>query len=243
MHQDGPGSRIVQSIRWWDFAGTPVKGDLVPGIERPADFKARDPATTDPPDWTVGVRLDRTADGRTIIADVKFARDTPGAIHALMARTAQEDGPLVAIGWWQDPGQAGVDQDERLKANMAEYGYAESISASKNKREYARDPSRAAFQGQLHYVVAPWNARFFNQLQDFPNPKEKDDAVDALSGAWHWLVLNPGGAYGYEAADHGSAIVMPGDADFFLPPSTRDTPHHRYQESTGNRFGRGRRVL
>jgi predicted phage terminase large subunit-like protein len=237
MGQDGPGAHVVQSVRWWDFAATPVKGDLVPGIERPGDFKAREPTTADG-DWSVGVRLDRTADGRVIIGDVQMWRDTPGAIEAAVERAAMLDGPRTTVGGWDDGGQAGASQSERLAARLSKHALVVCEPSSKSKLEYAREPSRSAYRGELHFVQGKWNSPFFNQLEQFPSKDEHDDAVDALSGAWHYLTQNPPWA-----AEH-PLIIQPtgwtaGMPGFFLPPSRAD---EMLRKGGGvSRFG-GRRI-
>lgn len=205
MSQDGAGAKVVQSIRWWDFAATPVKGDLVPGIERPADFKARDPSSSDP-DWTVGVRLDRTADGRIIVGDVRYCRDTGGAVEAFVERLAQEDGPTTTVGWWQDPGQAAMAQSERLAQRLRKHANVITEQAAKSKMEYAREPSRAAYRGELFYRVAKWNAFFFNQLQQFPTKGAHDDSVDAFSGAWHYLATHA--VVTFDPAEYARMLAM-----------------------------------
>lgn len=240
MNQDGPTSHVVQSVRWWDFAATPVQGDLVPGVERPADFKARDPNTSNP-DWTVGVRLDRCADGRIIVADVKFARDTPGAIEALVERTAMEDGPRTVCGWWEDPGQASKGQSERLQARVSKHTLCAVEHQGQSKMVYAREPSRAAYRGEMFYRAGKWNMQFFNQLEQFPAASKDihDDAPDALSGAWHYFASNAPYAYGYKPAAS-SSLYMPGDPDFWIPPTKRES----VKRTDASRFGaQGRKTL
>ncbi len=241
MGQDGNGSKVVSSIRWWDFAATPVKDCLVPGIERPADFKARDP-NSDDPDWSYGVRLDRTADGRIIIGDAVAYRDTPGAIEAAVERHAQEDGRSCTVGWWQDVGQSAQYQSEKLAARLSKHAHVVCEPASKSKLEYAREPSRAAYRGELMYRLGKWNSHFFNQLQQFPSKDAHDDAVDALSGGWHYLQTNAPLLFGPDelrrlrAAGLSHASVSDG---FFHPP-TRESDI-RDKNRGQNRFGR--RVL
>jgi len=238
MLQDGPGSAIAYSIRWWDLAGTPVKDGLVPGIDRPIDFKAREPGSSSKdPDWTFGVRLDVTKDGRIIVGDVVAYRDTPGAIQAAIIQQAQEDGPKCTVGLWQDPGQAAIDQMERYKAALEAHANVEVMVASKNKTEYARAPSRAAYAGGLHYVVAPWNDKFFNQLQAYPTKGVHDDAVDALSGAYDWIKRNPGGTGAYVSANRPLVqAATPREMQMYANPKEQDRLQVRARGAT-NRFG------
>lgn len=211
LGQTGSPAKVVQSVRAWDFASTPVQGDLVPGIPRPADFKARDKAMHDP-DWTCSVRLDRVANGRVIVADVTFHRDTPGAIEELVERTAQFDGPNTVVALRTDPGQAGVSQTERLRDRIIRHTRVEILEQTKAKEMYAREPSRACYRGEIYYKKADWNLKFFGHLEAFPEKGRHDDAVDAFSGAYLYLQNNGIPYTDYESADRPRIINA-------LPPS------------------------
>ena len=174
-------SRIDQ-IRWWDFAGTPVHGDQVPGSERVGDQASNDP------DWTVGLKVSRLGwqDDQLdyVVEDVKRYRDRPGAIERLVLDTAQEDGPGCRVGFWHDPGQAGNAQAERIIAELRRKGFqAEARRQSSAKTEYAKLPSRRAEDRRVGYLPGDvWQLTFFNELESFPEGR-KDDQIDALSGA------------------------------------------------------------
>jgi len=223
MHQDGPSSTIVQSIRVWDFASTPVKGDLVPGVERSGEFKARDPGIHNP-DWTCSVLLHRTANGRFIVADATFHRDTPGAVQALLERVAVADGPRVTVGVFADPGQAGEDQAARLQKQIRKHAPCDILSI-KNKETVARECARAVWRGEFFFCEnETWNNRFFNQLQDFPTPHQKDDAVIALANAHAWMLEHPAPRFAYENPDSAAnEIWLPPNVDRMqmLPPKER----------------------
>jgi predicted phage terminase large subunit-like protein len=216
MDQDGHPAKIVQSIRCWDTASTPVKGDLVPDIGRNEDFKAREKGSSDP-DWTCSVRLDRTANGRIIVADATFHRDSPGAIEAFMERMAIHDGPSTVVGIRTDPGQAGVAQTERLQSRIRKHSRCAIIEQTQAKEQYAREPSRAVHRGEVYYREGPWNRQFWNHLESFPTKGAKDDAVDALSGGYLWLQENPAPFYSYESADR-PRVVDQALRDFHTSP-------------------------
>jgi phage terminase large subunit-like protein len=189
LSQEGRAADIVQSVRCWDTASTPIEGELIPGVIRPESFKARD-GKLDNPDWTVSVKLDRTRNGRIVIPDATFHRDSPGAVQALQLRCAQQDGPRTTVVIFRDPGQAGDDQAERLATDIRRFAPC-VVMDTQNKDWHAREASKAAFRGELHYLERPWNTQFFNQLEGFPDPKSKDDAVSALAGAYRYLLENP----------------------------------------------------
>jgi phage terminase large subunit-like protein len=191
--QDGKAAEIVQKCRIWDFAATPVTGNLVPGIQRSGEFKARDPRLDDP-DWTVSVLLGRTRNGRIIILDTTFHRDTPGAVQALVERMAIQDGPTTTVGIFSEPAQAGVDQSERVRARVKAHAPCDII-ATANKEYVAREAARAVWRGEIFYLESAVNDRFWNQLHDFPTPKKKDDAVVAFAFAYQWMQQHPAPFY------------------------------------------------
>lgn len=230
MYQDGRAAEIVQSVRCWDFASTPVTGDLVPGVERSGEFKARDPKMHDP-DWTCSVLLGRTRNGRLIILDATFHRDTPGAVQAFVERKAIEDGPRVTVAIFSDPGQAGVDQAEKVKRRIAKHTRCDVIDTL-NKEMNAREPARAAWRGEMFYLEGPWCNRFFNQLEDFPTPKVKDDAVVALSGGYKWMQDNPAPFFAYENPEQTAKDAI------WLPPNIKMD-----QFSKKERVGRGAAIV
>jgi hypothetical protein len=82
-------------------------GDLVPNIQRSGEFKARTRG------WMIRTdrirALGRTGNGRIVIL-TRRSTDTPGAVQALVERTAIQDGPAVTVGIFSEPAQAGVDQ-------------------------------------------------------------------------------------------------------------------------------------
>lgn len=242
MSQDGPAARIVQSVRVWDFASTPIKGNLVPDgpdLIRHGDFKARDPAT-DNPDWTCSVLMHRTANGRLIVGDVTFHRDSPGAVQQLMHRLAIADGPKVTVGTFADPGQAGEDQAERLARRIRKHAPCDVLSV-KNKEMVARECARAVWRGEVYYVEAGWNQQFFNQLEDFPTPKEKDDAVVALANAYNWMLENPAPRFAYEDAERTmrETVWLPPNVDkiALLAPKRNDRRRATVVSGLGKSIG------
>lgn len=228
MAQDGRAGEVVQSIRVWDLASTPILGELVPGIERPSDFKARSASDSDP-DYTCSVRLDRVRNGRIIISDATFCRDTPGAVQQLQERTAIEDGPRVTIGIFRDPGQAGDDQAERIARSLRKHSPCVVLDTA-DKQWNAREPARAAWRGEIYYLENRIPARFWSQLQGFPDPKVKDDAVVALSGAYRYLQEHPIPTYHSESID---CKVFPYDAILQDPARARELFHKKDQIRRG----------
>ena len=187
----------VRKVRWWDRAGTPFMNNLVPGIQRPADFRARREGN---PDWSVGLLggLTRPRDaedrGKIVLLDCVRYRDAPGAIEQAIIRQALADGPGVIVGLWVDPAQAGLDQAMRMRRLLNKRGIGVVLGPQvKSKREYASLPSQLAYTGDIWVMVegehgVEW-LPFWNEIEAFPPPlgtptakKPHDDQVDALSG-------------------------------------------------------------
>jgi phage terminase large subunit-like protein len=191
---------LRSAVSTWDFASTPVRGDLVPGnILRPEEFVARPEGTSGKEaNWSANLRVWRTTDDRYVIDRIRRHRDTPGAVRQWMLATAHEDGAGVSQACWQDPGQAGVDQVEQIKRDFARAHIARRLhfvgAPAANKFAYARLPSRTAYAGRilLHpclyddQIAHRFLQAFFNEAEAFPEG-ECDDMVDCLSLAILYL--------------------------------------------------------
>src|SRR5579875_1878252 len=155
----------LRSVRAWDLAATAGHaGD---------------------PDWTVGLRLSRTANATYLVEDVVRLRGGPGAVEAAIRATAERDGRSVAIGLPQDPGQAGRAQLAYLTRQLAGHRvHGSPESGSKETR--AMPVASQAEAGNLSVLRAPWNRVLLEELRDFPHGA-KDDQVDALSRAFGML--------------------------------------------------------
>jgi len=67
----------------------------------------------------VGLKLTRLSDGRFCVLDIVRLRGGPLAVEQAIMATAAADGPGVAIGLPQDPGQAGKQQVAYLSGRLA----------------------------------------------------------------------------------------------------------------------------
>ncbi len=156
----------MRAVRCWDLAAT-AAGD------------GQDP------DWTVGVKLGRDAEGRFVVLDVVRLRAGPHEVAQTIAATAQRDGKQVRIGLPQDPGQAGKHQVAWLMGRLA--GFLVTASPESGAKVTRALPVAAQVEaGNVFLVRAPWNAVFLDELRDFPHGR-KDDQVDALTRAFTLL--------------------------------------------------------
>jgi len=159
-------------------------------IVRAWDLAATKESGTRDPDWTVGVKLLRTEDGRFICLDVVRFRGGPDEVEAYIVNTAKQDGAGVRIGLPQDPGQAGKQQVLYLTRKLAGF----RVDSSPETGDKATRASPMASQvnvGNFAIVKAAWNRPFLDELASFPSGT-KDDQVDALSRAFSMIGLGAG---------------------------------------------------
>lgn len=166
-----PAGRGTTIVRAWDLAATAQTG-------------SRDP------DWTVGVKLMRTPEGRFVVLDVVRLRGGPDEVEEAVVNTAHQDGAAVRISLPQDPGQAGKQQVLYLTRKLAGFT-VESSPETGDKATRAAPVASQVNVGNLDVVAAPWNRVFLDEITGFPNAS-KDDQVDALSRAFSVIGLNRG---------------------------------------------------
>ncbi len=158
------------AVRAWDLAAT-------------AEARGRDP------DFTVGLKLGRDWAGGYVVLDVVRFRGGPHEVEQAIAATAAADGPHVAIGLPQDPGQAGRAQIRYLTGRLAGHRVVSSPETGA-KETRAMPVASQVNAGNVSLRRAPWNRAFLEELQDFPDGT-KDDQVDALSRAFAMLTDAP----------------------------------------------------
>ena len=153
----------VSAVRRWDMAATEAK----PGKD---------------PDWTVGLKLGKSANNVLYILDVRRVRSSSNATEQLIKQTAQLDGKYVKVRMEQEPGSSGITviDDYRRRVLMG-YDFA-GIPSTGPKELRANPVASQAEAGNIKIVRAPWNVALLDELELFPSGSH-DDQVDALSGA------------------------------------------------------------
>jgi predicted phage terminase large subunit-like protein len=159
---DAAPSTIVQRVRRWDFAAT----EAAPGKD---------------PDWTVGARWARTSDGQFYVEDVVRLRGRPLEVEEIVLKTAELDGPNVAIRIPQDPGAAGVVVADRFVQLLVGYDVRAERETG-DKAERARPVSAQAERRNIKLVRGSWNTAWLDEHEAFPDGTH-DDMVDTSSGA------------------------------------------------------------
>lgn len=158
----------ISFVRAWDFGATEGGGDP-----------------------TVGFKLGKLADGRTVIADIIKFQGGPDRVRSSLKNTADLDGKPVKIRIPQDPGQAGKDQAQSMARLLSGYNVlAKVVTGDKVVR--AESWASQVNIGNCVMLRAPWNAALIDELRMFPNGPH-DDQVDAGSDAFNELIGGGGG--------------------------------------------------
>lgn len=194
--------REMEQANPYNFAGqymqspSPISGglfkpDMLNWIEAlPAEnitwWRGWDLASTTTGDWTAGVKLGSTSDGRFIIGDVVRLRGGPDERDQVIKNTAAMDGPKVKISIPEDPGQAGKTQVLYMIRALAGFSVI-STRESGDKVTRAEPVAAQMNVGNISILRGAWNNDFINELRMFPNGSN-DDQVDALSRAFSHLI-------------------------------------------------------
>jgi predicted phage terminase large subunit-like protein len=198
----------ARRVRYWDLAGTAKK------------------ATNDP-DWTVGLKLARTSDGRFFIEDVQRLRATPGEVKKLIREIARADGRAVDIWIEQEPGSSGLAVVEDYIKYLAGWT-VHGLRSTGSKIERAKPVSSQAEAGNIDLLNAGFADSLLNELTLFPQEGVHDDQVDALSGAFQALVNSTPRGIGHVAGvgvrgwTTGNRVMTRRDQR--LPDETGDLP-------------------
>jgi len=158
--------QCVKWVRGWDQAGTKKEAG-------------------NDPDWTAGVKMGRTQDGRYVIAHVDRFQENPATVDRRIVNTAEADGKGVVVRLAQDPGQAGKSQKRSQVAMLS--GFSVRSKAITGDKETRAKPFASQVEaGNVLLVRGKWNDAFLDELENFPEGKN-DDQVDAGSDAFDEL--------------------------------------------------------
>ena len=131
------------------------------------------------PDYTVGLKGTRTADGTFYITNMQRLRSSPGMRDQAILEAANLDGTSCTVRMPQDPGQAGKSQAEHFARLLAGFSLR-ILSVSGDKKTRASPAASQAEFDKIKLVRGHWNEDFLDELCNFPNDAH-DDIVDALS--------------------------------------------------------------
>lgn len=157
---------VVARVRYWDKAGSEGRGD-----------------------WTAGVKMAMTSDGRFFVEHVVRGQWSAGARERIIKDTATADGPHTIVYVEQEPGSGGKESAESTVKNLA--GFVVKIDkVTGDKVSRARPYAAQTEIGNVYLLRGAWNAAFIDEHQIFPNG-DHDDMVDGGSGSFNKLNLMP----------------------------------------------------
>lgn len=186
----------ARRVRYWDKAGTAGGGD-----------------------YSAGVLVARTPDGRYFVEHVARGRWSAGERNAVIRTTAAADHARYrgagGVGVWveQEPGSGGKESAEISVRELAGYNVrAERVTGEKVGRAM---PFAAQVEaGNVWLVEGAWNRDYLDELSTFPGGTH-DDQVDASAGAFNKLAAAGGSGDGPQTGDPDTDTVHGQTADAF----------------------------
>lgn len=158
----------AERVRYWDTAG----------------------ASKGKGDYSVGVLMARTAEGRWIVEDVVRGQWAAAERNAVIKQTAELDtqrGP-VRTRIEQPPGLA-KEATDAIVAELA--GFVVAADVVKGDKVSRAEPFAAQWQaGNVAVVRSHWTRAYLDELAAFPFGRN-DDQVDGSSGAFRHLLDSP----------------------------------------------------
>jgi predicted phage terminase large subunit-like protein len=163
---DLPAKR--RRVRSWDHAATEGGGD-----------------------YTAGLLMSRSDDGRYFIEHVRRGQWSVGARNDEIVATAGQDGREVQITGPQDPGSAGVEAAGAFSRMLA--GYRVRTVRVTGPKEIRAEPFAAQVEAGNVWIVSggAWVPAFIEECRTFPNGTH-DDQIDAASDAFTALTHRAG---------------------------------------------------
>lgn len=150
---------IIQSVRYWDKAGTAGGGA-----------------------FTCGVKMHRLKTGKFLISDVKRGQWGTDEREDIIKETAEVDGRKVHVYVEQEPGSGGKESAEATIRNLS--GFVVMADRPTGDKVYRADPySVQVNHGNVPLLRGDWNKAFIEEHRFFPFSTYKDQ-VDAAAGAF-----------------------------------------------------------
>lgn len=153
-----PHNARLRLVRAWDLAASEEKGD-----------------------WTAGPLVARdSTTGVFYILDLPHFRKGPGETQKRIKAVAQSDGAAVPIWIEQEPGSAGKNVIHTYRSDVLK-GFSVKGSPASGNVEVRCTPLLAAVErGQVFMLLASWNQKLRDEINQFPLGKH-DDQVVALA--------------------------------------------------------------
>jgi predicted phage terminase large subunit-like protein len=160
-------SALIEVVRYWDRA-------------------ASVPEETDNPDWTVGVKMGKTAANQFYILDVVRFQASPLDVEQRIRNVASQDGRDVMVALEHDPGQAGKVEASYYTRAFAGMNIRMIGIGGKAKIERATPYSAQVQAGNVKMVRAHWNEAFITEHENFPPTGQGKDDQCLIAGTEIW---------------------------------------------------------
>lgn len=159
-------AELKQMTRFWDMAASQGdKGD---------------------PDYTAGVKIGKL-NGVYYVVHVHRVRNSPAQNDALIKQTAQLDGASCAVRMEEEGGSSGKIAISHFSRGVLSGYNFKGIRATGSKALRANPLAAAAESGNVKLVAGAWNSVYLDELEMFAGKDERNDMVDASSGAFNDL--------------------------------------------------------
>ena len=168
----------LRKMRYWDRAATEKK-------EKAAAGKAHEP------DFTAGA-LCAQHKGVLYIFDMQPFQANPLGNEERIHQTAEIDGKSVPIYLEQEPGSSGKDVVDHYQRVVLRGYIVVADRPTGDKRERAKPWCAMAQRGNVVLVQGPWVHNFLAEVEAYPHGKK--DQVDAVSGAYKFLLGGKAGS-------------------------------------------------
>lgn len=150
------------------------------------DKAATEPSSTNPdPDWTAGVKMQRTGD-TFFITDVRRFRKKAGGVQTSIKATTTHDGHDVIVVLFQDPAQAGKFEVAAYRTLLA--GFPLRIVRESGKKYLRWRPLAAQAEGgKVKLLRGDWNEPFLSEMENLSEDDSEyahDDQADGAAGAF-----------------------------------------------------------
>lgn len=157
--------RMVKVVRYWDKAGTQDGGC-----------------------WTAGVKIGLGVDGLYYILNVVRGQWSASKREPVIRLTAMLDKISTVVWVEQEPGSGGKESAENTVTKLA--GFTVHTERPTGDKEYRAEPLAVQVAaGNVRMLEGDWNQDFIDEIQKFPQGKNKDQ-VDAAAGGFNKIAVN-----------------------------------------------------
>lgn len=160
--------KLRKVVRYWDLAATE---------------EGKQKRKVEDPDYTVGLKAGKDAQGRIYVLDVDRFRDSAAGVEARIAHNCHVDGSNVRVWMEQEPGASGKSLISYYSRKVIPAGISFRGNRNTGSKELrAEIAAGKSERSELILVKGAWNEAFLDEASFFPFGTH-DDQVDALSGA------------------------------------------------------------